>query len=289
MFREFKNGTRFIIVLTVLNFSSTGFKVAYAADLPTYSKASPVVAPFSWTGFYVGANVGYGQSTASSAQYTAIEQTFFGGRIASGEIPSSLTANARGFLGGVQAGYNYQTGPQSMFGFETDIAYSGISGDRTKISIPLGFDPVIITTQKSTIDWFGTFRGRVGWLATPSFLIYATGGLAYGQGKAETHTTVAPGPIGAPPTCGPLGNIFCSDGSSSKTRVGWTVGGGLEHMIGRNWSVKAEYLYYDLGGASYTVFTQSPPPPAVMQADTSFKGQIFRFGLNYKFDLAGPM
>lgn len=258
---------------------------AYAADAGTYVKTEPPSAAIGWTGFYAGVNVGYGQ-TAGSASFTPIEQTFFAASMATGEIPTWLKPNARGFIGGIQAGYNYQSGPHSMFGFEADISYSGIRGASSHISTPTLFNPTITTTQSEKLDWFGTFRGRAGFLPTPSLLAYVTGGLAFGQGVATTGTTVSPGLIGAPPTCGPAGNIYCSDGSFSKTLLGWTVGGGFEHLIGRNWSAKVEYLYYDLGHESYTVVSQAIPSPAVMQADASFRGHIARFGFNYKF--GGP-
>lgn len=258
---------------------------AYATSSPVYVKAEPTMQLPRWTGAYAGLNIGYGQS-AQAVGFTAIEPTFFGLALGDGRIPGRLDAKARGFIGGIQAGYNYQAGPQSVVGFEADISYSDVRGTNVFIPPPPGgFTPLITTKQTQSLDWFGTFRGRAGILATPSLLAYVTGGLAFGRGVATTNTTVSRGgPIGADPFCGPNGNIWCSDGTGSKTLTGWTVGGGLEQMIGSNWSVKAEYLYYDLGHQSYTVLSQSPAGLVAMQADASFRGHIGRFGLNYKFN-----
>lgn len=257
-----------------------------AADL-TF-KAAPTPTPvMTWTGFYVGATIGYGQAL-DSASYQAIEPTFYGGAITRGEIPRGLSPPARGFLGGGTIGYNYQPGANYVVGIETDISYSDVKGTRTFVSTPILFDPTITTQQTDRLKWFGTARVRGGALVTPSLLAYVTGGLAYGEVSSETHTTVSQGLIGAPPTCGPAGNIFCGDGSASKLRLGWTAGAGLEQALPNGWSLKAEYLYYDLGSVSYPFFTQqSPPQSAVMTVDSSAKGHIGRIGLNYKFGATG--
>jgi outer membrane immunogenic protein len=256
---------------------------ATAADLTL--KAPPTVVA-TWTGLYAGATIGYGQ-VLDSASYQAVEPIFYGGAITRGEIPRGLNPPARGFLGGATFGYNYQPGANYVVGFETDISYSDVKGTRTFVSTPILFDPTITTQQTNRLNWLGTARLRGGVLATPSLLAYVTGGLAYGEVSAETHTSVSQGLVGAPPTCGPTGNIWCGDGSASKLRLGWTVGAGLEQALPHGWSLKAEYLYYDLGNVSYPFFTQSPPPPLVMTVDSSAKGHIGRIGLNFRFGAMG--
>jgi len=152
-------------------------------------------------------------------------------------------------------------------------------------------NPVITTAQDSNLNWLGTLRGRLGVLPTPVSLFYVTGGLAYGHTAASTTTTVPTVTFPTvPPSisrCPDL-NGFCSTGSSSKTRAGWTIGGGLEYAFGQNWSAKLEYLYYDLGRESYLTVTQANVvPTAVMQADAKFAGHIARVGINYRF--GGPV
>jgi outer membrane immunogenic protein len=114
----------------------------------------------------------------------------------------------------------------------------------------------LTTTQNNELDSFGAVRGRPGWLASPSTLIYGTGGLAYGHEQASTSiltdTSVSSGG-----GC-PAGNAFCSLGSASGTRTGWTLGGGAEFRMTSNWTAKAEYLYFNLTGLSYSVTSMAP-------------------------------
>jgi outer membrane immunogenic protein len=166
-------------------------------------------------------------------------------------------------------------------GLELDISYSGLRGDDALIAPVIGGNPPLTTTQSNRIDWLGTVRGRLGWLVAPSILIYGTGGLAYGGVMAST-TIVVPTPPG---TC-PAGSAFCSVGSQSATRAGWTVGAGLESAISSNWTVKLEYLYFNLGTLSYPVIVTSTGTfggTTDMMASAKFDGQIVRVGLNYKF------
>ena len=118
------------------------------------------------------------------------------------------------------------------------------------------------------IDWFGTVRGRVGVLATPTVLLYATGGLAYGQ--VNSSETVG----------GPLPAAF----SQSSTNVGWTVGAGIEGAIGGNWTAKLEYLYVDLGTVSGS-FTL--PNTDIISHSSHITDNVLRAGINYRF--GGPV
>src|SRR5262245_10333817 len=177
-----------------------------------------------------------------------------------------------------------------VYGVETDFSYARVRGTALNVSNGL-LNPVITTAQDSNLHWLGTLRGRLGVLPTPVSLFYVTGGLAYGHTAASTTTTV---PTVTFPTVPPSVsrcpdlNLFCSTGSSSKTRAGWTIGGGLEYAFGQNWSAKLEYLYYDLGRESYLTVTQAAlAPTPVMQADAKFAGHIARVGINYRF--GGPV
>jgi outer membrane immunogenic protein len=150
------------------------------------------------------------------------------------------------FIGGGQMGYNWQHG-NFVFGLEGDI--SALSG-KNKISDGgyFGF--------ASSIRWLSTVRGRFG-LAVGDTMAYATAGLAIGGVKSE----VAPTP-------------FYSD-TSNKTEVGWAVGGGVEHMLNRNWTIGLEGLFVDLGKST----------AGRSEKTTRFSNQavVGRVKVNYKF------
>jgi len=258
---------------------------AHAADMPVKAPAykPPPVPIYSWTGFYVGLNGGYGWDRGT-IELSAIFPGFFGfyaPALANGAIPASSQPHARGFIGGLQAGYNYQSG-SVVYGLESDISYAHLRGTAVNVSSAAG--PILTTVQEQKLDWLGTLRGRAGILAVPSVLAYLTAGLAFGHAEASTVTTRD---VTAVSSC--ANNLFCNVGTGSKTLFGWTVGGGLESALGPDWTVKAEYLYYDLGRISFTAITIDigDPPTPVMQAEARFKGRIARVGINYRF--GGPL
>jgi len=136
------------------------------------------------------------------------------------------------------------------------------------------------------MDYFGTVRGRLGWLAYPSLLVYGTGGLAYGGVKSsmtanQTNINFSPG-IQFNPS---------ASGGISQTRTGWTAGGGFEWMLDPHWSTKVEYLYYDLGNVTYNTLLVDGCPACgtfpfftnSVQTTTRFNGNVVRVGLNYQF------
>lgn len=238
---------KFIISTAAAALLST---TAFAADA-VYSYDSvpaPAVAQvpaYAWTGAYIGLNAGYGGGKVE-AYYTDLEDPEFSGS-------GSITGN--GFVGGAQAGYNWQSG-SFVYGVETDIQYSGIEAETTETDIDGIF------TSRAEIDWFGTTRARIGFVPTERFMAYATGGVAYG--KIELS---ADGSFEGEPFEGP---------SFSDTRVGWTVGAGAEYAIDNNWSLKTEYLYTDLG--KWTVFEDE-----IDRNELEFNFHTVRVGVNYKF------
>lgn len=168
---------------------------AQAADLQRgYPQYAPPPAPmvYRWMGPYFGANVGY--------QWGSIDNN-----------PTEPT----GVLGGLQAGYNWQTG-SFVFGGEGDINIS--NADDT-------FAP-----WKFSNPWFGTLRARAGVTAWNTVLLYATGGLAFGGLEAERRGL-----------------------SESRSHIGWTIGAGAEVALNQSWSVKAEYLYLSFAERAYSV------------------------------------
>ena len=271
---------------TVAWIAAASLGAAVAADLsPAYKAPVKAVAPASgWTGLYIGGNVGYGWDSGSSGvsalSTDAALAPALAAILAAGSYPTSLSPSAKGVIGGGQIGYNWQLPSQWLIGLEADLQASGIKGSASQTLSPALLDMTSTGVTKS-IDWFGTVRGRVGFLVTPQWLLYGTGGLAYGETKSSfTTTDLAFG-------CVPNATL-CANGASSGIRAGWTAGAGAEAMLAPNWSVKVEYLYVDLGGRSMNIpaFTL---PAIVFSASTPFREQIARVGLNYHFDWAGPV
>ncbi|HEY4142580.1 MAG TPA: outer membrane beta-barrel protein [Pseudolabrys sp.] len=269
---------------------------AFAAGIACASNAS-VAAPktarpateaaYNWTGFYAGISGGYGWNKGSNS-ITAVDPFYaFFADPAFGTLPRSLDSGSKGVLGGISAGYNYQIG-QSLLGIEADFSKANIQGSNSFASADVGAaEPIVTTQQDKKLEWLSTLRGRIGYLPTPALLVFATGGLAVGKGNASTTTTVTASASGSPENCIPgdfWASYFCSAGSGNKTMTGWTLGAGLEAMIARNWSLKVEYLYYDLGSISYTsnLTTFSIGSPAI-QTSARFNGNIARAGINYHF------
>jgi outer membrane immunogenic protein len=258
---------------------------AGAADLAPVYKAPVAVAPISlWTGFYIGGNVGYGWDSRSSDLAVGTTDPaiapILDAILAAGSYPASLSPSAKGVIGGGQIGYNWQLPPQWLVGLEADIQGSGIKGSDSRTLSPPLFDATSTGVTKS-IDWFGTARGRIGFLANPQWLLYATGGLAYGEAKLSFNTVdVTSGCI--------AGAFLCAAGSSSGVRVGWTAGGGVEAMLAPNWSAKVEYLYVDLGRRSVDI-ASSTIPAVIFSPSTEFREHIVRAGINYHFNWGGPL
>jgi outer membrane immunogenic protein len=245
---------------------------ALAADLPSrnappaYAPPPPPPPPL-WTGFYAGLNLGGGWNSNSinpnqlSPYASGNGQIFY--------LPGNTQGgnNAGGVVGGGQIGYNYQFGNSFLVGLETDIqgtSMSSKSGNTNNILYP---DPNLVGSflvplapggnPGVSLNWFGTVRGRAGFLATPTLLLYGTAGFAYGG------------------VSGGFSNY-------SNTRTGWTAGGGVEWMFMPKWSAKAEYLYTDLNSGGQTGFygfqTGYHNHPQV---------NVVRAGVNYHFNFIG--
>ena len=250
---------------------------ALAADLPAPApvyKSAPVAAPsYSWTGFYLGLNAGYGWGDRT-VQFFNGDPAFYAPALAAGPIPTTLAPNPQGFIGGGQAGYNIQNG-LIVYGIETDIQYSNVKGTAATATSIIPY-PNILTTAQEKLEWLGTVRGRLG-VSNSDFLLYATGGLAYGHATASSSTLVT-----GPPGNSCANNLYCSVGAVSTTKAGWTAGMGAEYAVAQPWTVKLEYLYYSLGSATYNEPSSSVPTTG-MQATAHFSGNLIRAGANYKF------
>ncbi len=243
---------------------------ATAADLPARTMAPaplPVVAPvFTWSGFYAGINGGYVFNETSARLRGTTGLT--AGQIAA--LPGRGSMDDEGFTIGGHVGGNMQFG-MFVAGLEADIAYSDIARSRT-FAVPAGvFTPLAVgagtLTLGSDLDFLGTVRGRVG-LAFDRFMIYGTGGFAYGGVNDRYSTNFA-------------GTAFDLSGGNNDddVRVGYAVGVGAEYAFTTNLILGVEYLYYDLGHDNITVGT------AAQNATyrVNHTGDVIRGRLSFKF------
>jgi len=270
-----------IVALTAL-----GAVAAQAADLPTRKEApAPVFVPppFTWTGFYLGVNAG-GIWSSGSRSATLFDPNFgTDGGFLNAAFPGGLGSGNAGFIGGGQAGYNWQTGA-FVLGVETDFDGTTLSKSFNNVGVPFSGAGVpallsgdfLTVNGKASLSWLGTTRARVGFVATPDnrLMIYATGGVAYAGGKSNFSVFDST-----------TGSFWT--GSPSSTRVGWTVGGGLEYAITNNITIKGEYLYADLGKSNFTSVGNAAAatffPGVYASGHVAWNASIFRAGVNYKF------
>jgi outer membrane immunogenic protein len=227
---------------------------AQAADMPLKAPPpTPIAAP-NWAGWYIGLNAGANwQKSADSIGYA--------NGVESGADTGGVSTRASGFIGGGQIGYNWQNS-NFVYGLEADI--SGLTGRGNATAFADGsFGGKTFSNQ---ITWLSTVRARAGFVVGDNTLLYATGGLAVG-GVKNTFTGVSPPYIGF-------------NKSESKARAGWTVGGGIEHMLwNSHWTVALEGLFVDLGHSSVT----ATGPGGAKTAHFSNQAAIGRLKLNYKF------
>jgi outer membrane immunogenic protein len=269
-----------------------------AADMAVKAPAPPP--PPSWTGFYVGGDVGgaWADRSVSYAANDPAAAVLVNGTLGTGGQPiSSNNFNMSGVTGGVETGYNWQIDRSWLLGIEADFSGSGLKGTGNSTSFlqqaPSGnFTQTVSEQQK--IDWYGTVRGRLGWLPAPNLLLFGTGGFAYADVRNSGNYSSA-GPVVAPFGFGTTpfsfsctSNSTCFAGSSSSIRTGWTLGAGAEWLFWRNWSAKIEYQYVNLGGDGVRIAANATLPGATTPSsfNASFARddfQVVRAGVNYHF------
>jgi outer membrane immunogenic protein len=230
--------------------------LASAADLavrPALKAPPPVL---TWTGPYIGLNVGAARHDWSFTNQ-GIGDTFW-------------TSSKSGFIGGVQAGYNWQSGT-FVYGVEADFNWLGLKKTDT-FGPPFTLSPVNVKTE---VNWLATFRGRIGLTSLNPTMVYFTGGLAVAGVKNRWGVGYTSVVAGQPPA------NWDSDFVDNEVRFGWTAGLGVEHMISQNWSFKAEVLYVDLGTRTKNV----SGPFAFGSYTSEFSNSLVtaRVGVNFKW------
>jgi outer membrane immunogenic protein len=249
----------------------------YAADRDAMPIRSQYGMPtmYSWTGPYVGVNVGYGSGndrTTGTLSEPTVSST-----IAPAAADSVVAP--KGVLGGAQVGYNWQGGANWLVGFEADLQGSNQTDKACTSPLcntinTLGSPPQSIAfTIEQELKWFATFRARAG-LVHNALLLYVTGGAALAQVTETDNFTQNAGP-----------GVALTNASSQFTsdKAGWVVGAGAEAALSGNLTGKIEYLFMDLGNVSNSFnFTQSSTP-ATFSTTSTIRDHIFRAGLNYRF------
>lgn len=231
--------------------------------------ASPALADPNWSGAFVGANIGYGNAT------TTVDLSHSTGAIFYNDPFNPSTGSlgsTGGLIGGLEAGYNHQFG-SFVIGLSADVSWAD-SDASASFTTPLGSKWDI----KSSLDMFGTVRARAGVLVTPAMLVYATGGMAWGKFDVDQATTFVDG----------KGKQIDVGGvtSGSFNHIGFVVGGGAQYALTSNWSIKAEYLYANLGSQDYQLEGTTKPGGNVPYVETfsaTTDMHIGRVGLAYKF------
>lgn len=267
---------------------------ANAADLASRVPPAPVVAApvLDWNRSFVGLNAGVQFDGSNNLFLTTIPVGDVGGVAATsapaltGLVPIQRRTS---FAGGGQFGTNFQFG-RFVVGTDGDFqifargdSFDNANGFASLAAVGGAF-ATTTTSVSRRVSHLSTERVRAGFLVVPSVLIYGTGGLAYGGVRSQTN--IAGALVG-----GGAAFPFASFGRLSTTRVGYSAGGGVEWMFAPNWSVKGEYLYYDLGRANYTTNTVIPIGAGVSvgtatQTSVRFNGHIARAGINYHFNVA---
>jgi outer membrane immunogenic protein len=274
---------RFLLGGAVLALFAVG-TAAIAADLPTHKAApAPYLDPpiFTWTGFYLGLNVGgaWGNSSTSSPYANLLYVPSVATNINS---QAGQRLNLSAATGGIEAGYNFQFG-RLVLGAETDFGFLGLNGNRTVsapftgFAVPAGTTAPTYNNSVST-TWLYTARGRLGFTPMDRLLIFGTGGVAvtdlhYSHQYAEG---TFPGSAGG-----------VESASVSRTQVGAVVGGGVEWALTNSWLLKAEYLYANFGKVN------TGPSPVLALGRTVTAGNfshsadlaanMLRVGVDYKW------
>ncbi|MBT9289594.1 outer membrane protein [Prosthecodimorpha staleyi] len=218
---------------------------AGAVDLFTKTaSATPACAAARFGGFYAGVNAG---GMVQKSDFTDVDYFWYGG---------TKSYSAQGATAGVQAGYNYVF-CNTLVGFEVDANWANASSKKNFTTY---------STQSSSIDWFGTARLRAGF-AVDNFLLYGTGGLAWGDIKSGWDFNKT---------------YWFPDADFKKLNtlgVGWVAGAGIEYAVTDKISIKAEGLYMDLGSKT----GRTNPYDVTYKLDVATTAAVARLGVNVRY------
>ena len=240
---------------------------AHSADVAVTAPPPPPVPVFSWTGFYIGPNVG---GAWTNNRFT---DTLF--------LTNFNNNNHGVFIGGGQIGGNYQIG-QFVIGGEWDFDWAGNNNGGTGVVIP-GVGNIVVTNNNR---WITTVAARLGW-AIDHWLVYGKAGGGWVGNNDLTLTNLT---TGVSFTCGSARALFTSFiRCGNNNTVGWLVGAGFEYAFTNNWTVKFEYDYLGLGSRTFFI-----PATAPLLAGDTFTSdtrniQMVKVGVNYLFNWGAPV
>jgi outer membrane immunogenic protein len=264
---------------------------ASAADLPVKAPAYAAPAASPWSGFYLGGGLGF---RASETSETFAAESIGGGPLlpASAVTPNAATSeplNGIALRGNLFAGYNFQVTPRWVLGIEGDVGFADQTTNFAGRPFPnqgfATFSPADGIAERT--KWDASARARLGFLVTPATLVYATGGAAWQHFDLSTSCKSA--------LCAssfllglPFGNNTLTPAltDSAVTRLGWTVGGGVETSLGGHWFARADYRFADFGPTTFTITRIStfvPFNPIVDTANVPLRTHTVSLGLAYKF------
>jgi outer membrane immunogenic protein len=241
---------------------------AFAAE-PAPAPPPPPPAPvFTWTGLYVGGQIGYawGQDPI----------TWLGTANDLDPAAGALTQNTQGVIGGGHIGYNFQYNQWAVFGVEGSVDGTSLHKTAVVPLIDLPADTFGSATFNSSAGVQGSIRGRIG-IAWDRVLIYGTGGVAFTSFNTSINDTT-----------GFFTGVPGTYSSFANTRAGWTAGGGIEYAITDNWWVRAEYRYSNFGTTTDYPFPDVLPTGGFVSAQHHLTENQVQAGFSYRFDWSGP-
>jgi outer membrane immunogenic protein len=253
---------------------------AMAADMAVKAPFLAPAAAESWTGFYVGGNLG-GAWTNTDGALRPIDPSAI--KTVTGNLGTSAA------IGGFQEGINWQFAPKWVVGFEGDWSFTNASRNIFQGGLMGPVNPIANSNGAigQKLDWLASARNRLGYLVTPNLMIFGTGGLAIGKVEYSGSTSIND-PTG-------LGT-YASAVASNHISGGWVAGGGLEWMWGGHWLLRGEYLYYHLNsgqaasstnpfasGAGVICLGPCPTSATSTYSWSSMNVNQLRAALSYKF------
>jgi len=221
----------------------------------------------TWTGFYVGGDVG-GLWSSNTATWTPLPSP-----LAFGAFGQSRSNGGSSFVGGLHAGYNWQFVPTWVAGIEGDWSWTKASGSFSQIwalDPPPGTLTGSFTNMNSSLDWVSSLRARLGYLFFHNLLAYGTGGVAWSKIDYAANNS--------------NGGAYTTSAAVSRTQAGYTVGGGLEWAMTNNLLLRGEYLFYHFNSGP-SVIAQSVAFPTFPSGYSwsSTNVSVARVGMSYKF------